>query len=371
MSPIRERSRIPYSSRMIRARRRTVALFRNRAEKRAIAVGVVGGAAMALTQCSSAEPDLGLPAASTSSAASAASTPESVGIQDGGDGSIARTLEAAGYTSSDVRRLGVVAMETGYLWTTRAPTVEEQANFAYSAYLECQDVAAGDKTWEQSRSAAVTGGTSSSDAITMTNYLERTFCPIGVTLESDEDDPSDQVDASEDDDSWAGDELDDEGGSEESATWTDDTGDDDDWSSSDSSDDPWTDESTSSSTPTKLPGALHASAFKSALRQCPSSDMTFMEVEGGYPLTTDLLLLEESEPTGYEDDSVAEWYEANECVLTALGLPKSLRQRVAAEDEGEGTWKSANGATWALTWFSDGTVIDVSFDAKERAYWLS
>lgn len=93
-------------------------------------------------------------------------------------GSVRDQLRAVGANAAAVRALAVVARTSGYLRTSRAFTDEEADNFAYMALLECQDVASGEKTWEQSLDEAVRDGASSADATRMTAYLRSTFCPL-------------------------------------------------------------------------------------------------------------------------------------------------------------------------------------------------
>lgn len=271
------------------------------------------------------------------------------GIDDGDDGTVSLALEEAGYTAADVRAVAVVGRETGYMWRSRPATTEEQATFAYSVYLECVDVASGEKTWDDSRSEAILTGATASEAATMTTYLEQTFCPIGAA----------DVEASEPESADAG-RTDTSDGSVD--TEPEETTEADDWSLDDEPE-----ESTSS--PTQAAGALHTAAFKNAITACPKVDYEFLEVEDGYPLVYELLLLKEPRPQSDSDDLVYGAYVAQECFMTSLGLPASLRKRVSKEDEGEGSWTSANGAKWALTWIYDGTVVYVTYDAKEKAYW--
>lgn len=296
------------------------------------------------------------------------------GIDDGDDGTVSLALEEAGYTAADVRAVAVVGRETGYMWRSRPATTEEQATFAYSVYLECVDVASGEKTWDDSRSEAISTGATASEAATMTTYLEQTFCPIGAAgVEASEPEsadavPTDTSDGFVDTEPEQTTETDDWSVDDEPEEWTssdtepEETTETDDWSLDDEPE-----ESTSS--PTQAAGALHAAAFKSAITACPKVDYEFLEEEDGYPLVYELLLLKEPRPQSDSDDLVYGAYVAQECFMTSLGLPSSLRKRVSKEDEGEGSWTSANGAKWALTWIYDGTVVYVTYDAKEKAYW--
>lgn len=315
--------------------------------------------ALLLAQCGAA--DDGEPPSEAGSSLSRSTSPSSAsfaddGIDDGGEGSIASALQEAGYNASDVRAVAQVGRETGYLWKSRPPTPEEEATFAYMVYLECVDVAAGDKTWEQSRDEAISTGATATDAATMTHYLEETFCPIGVDgdaiaeLGPEGHAPSKSTET-----------VDEESERDDADTLAEATGDLEDWAVDEPEE--------SASAPAVLPGALHSAAFKAAIQACPEVDFEYLEADEGYPLVYDVLLLKNPRPQSDSGDLVYGAYVAQECFMTALGLPSSLRERISSEDEGDGTWTSANGAEWAITWIYDGTVIHVTYEAKERAYW--
>lgn len=94
------------------------------------------------------------------------------------DTSIQDALDERGVTDDEVRRLGAMADRTGYgLGPGTTLPFDQAQNFAVVLILTCDQVAAGELTWDDAIAADVSTGAPQGAAREMNGYLRDVFCP--------------------------------------------------------------------------------------------------------------------------------------------------------------------------------------------------